>query len=151
MEVQIAYKANHGCSYAEPTFFHAVNFTQNWRLASVNWDMNKVLAIRKKRMSVEWFSADLLCHQPLCSVYVKDVCMHAMNFDFRFISLYFCPAKNRWRIIKFLQTIKELLNHLFSSIEENKIKLNLRTSITQGFSQALTQKMLTEQLFWGTF
>ena len=36
---------------------------QKLRLASLNFDMNRVLAIQKNRMSQDWFSADLLCHQ----------------------------------------------------------------------------------------
>ena len=44
-------------------FFMQQKFTQKRRLASANWDMNRVVAIQKNRMSLDWFSADFLCQQ----------------------------------------------------------------------------------------
>ena len=44
--------------------FDGVNFTQKLRLANAKYGMNRVLAIFKNRMSLDWFSADILCRQP---------------------------------------------------------------------------------------
>ena len=54
-----------GVSSTEHIIYYVVIFTQVSRLAaSVNFDMNRVLAILENRMSLDWFNADLLCHQP---------------------------------------------------------------------------------------
>ena len=80
-------------------------FYSTIRLASVNSDIIRVLAILKNKIVLHWFSADFLCHQP----------PRYQNFAAKMLEKKILTSEIHWLLVLFF------FDHFFSKIWFSKM------------------------------